>query len=120
MITENYTHTLNAVLQEQGEKLLAAQRMIATVYYVNRTGALVSSLGQKPTVNNLKLTIQYPLHIRFLDMKKGKGGKKKKLYEPIYNKYVHGYLYGGIYRRLKAALGAEVRRTMVSKLIDLK
>ena len=44
------------------------------------------------------------------------GGKKKKLYEPIYNKYVYGYLYGGIYRRLKAALGNHVRRSIISNI----
>lgn len=119
MLTENYIHTINGLLQEQGEKLLATQKMIATVYYVNRTGELVSSLGQKPTVNNLKLTIQYPLHIRFLDLKKGRGGKKKKNYEPIYNKYVYGYLYGGIYYRLKAVLGDHVRRVIIKNFDNL-
>lgn len=116
MLTENYIHTLNGLLVEQGEQLLATQKMIATVYYANRTGELLSTLGQKPTVANMKMTIQYPLYIRFLDMKKGRGGKKKKTYEPIYNKYVYGYLYGGIYRRLKAALGYNVRRYVVSQL----
>ena len=62
------------------------------------------------------MTIRYPLYIRFLDMKKGTGGKKKKNYEPIYNKYVYGYLYGGIYRRLKAALGGYVRRVITHNL----
>ena len=116
MLTENYIHTLNGLLMEQGEQLLATQKMIGSVYYVNRTGRLLDALGQKPTVTNLKMTIRYPLHIRFLDMKKGRGGKKKKYHEPIYNKYVYGYLYGGIYRRLKAALGGEVRRYVVSKI----
>ena len=116
MLTENYIHTLNSLLREQGDQLLATQKMIATVYYVNRTGKLVSTLGEAPTVNNLKMTIRYPLYIRFLDMKKGTGGKKKKNYEPIYNKYVYGYLYGGIYRRLKAALGGYVRRAIISTL----
>ena len=51
-------------------------------------------------------------------MKKGKGGKKKKNYEPIYNKYVYGYLYGGIYRRLKAALGGYVRREIVRNFTE--
>ena len=115
MLTENYIHILNGLLMEQGQQLLATQKMIGTVYYINRTGTLLDSLGQKPTVTNLKMTIRYPLYIRFLDMKKGTGGKKKKYYEPIYNKYVYGYLYGGIYRRLKAALGDNVRRYVVSQ-----
>lgn len=49
-------------------------------------------------------------------MKKGRGGKKKKYYEPIYNKYVYGDMYGGIYRRLKAALGDHVRRVITHNL----
>lgn len=116
MLTQDYIHTLNGLLREQGEHLLATQRMIATVYYASQSGKLVSTLGEAPTVSNLKLTIKYPLYIRFLDMKKGRGGKKKKGYEPIYNKYVYGYLYGGIYRRLKSALGGYVRRTIVNTL----
>lgn len=119
MLTENYIHILNGLLMEQGEQLLATQQMVATVYYVNRTGTLLSSLGQKPTINNLKMTIQYPMYIRFLDMKKGTGGKKKKNYEPIYNKYLYGYLYGGIYRRLKAGLGGYVRRVITQNLNEV-
>ena len=116
MLTENYIHTLNGLLREQSDKLLATQKMIATVYYANRTSNLVESLGEAPTVNNLKLTIQYPMYIRFLDMKKGRGGKKKKNYEPIYNKYVYGYMYSGVYRRLKAALGSHIRRVITHNL----
>lgn len=119
MLTENYIHTLNGLLMEQGEQLLATQKMIGSVYYVNRTGRLLDSLGQKPTVNNMQMTIRYPLHIRFLDMKKGRSGKKKKNYEPIYNKYVYGYLYGGIYRRLKAALGDNVRRSIIRNFDEI-
>lgn len=39
------------------------------------------------------------LHIRFLDMKKGRNGKRKKLYAPIYNKYVYGYLKSEVARK---------------------
>ncbi len=45
MLTENYIHTLNSLLMEQGEQLLATQKMIGTVYYVERTGELLRSLG---------------------------------------------------------------------------
>lgn len=116
MLTEDYIHTLNGLLMEQGQQLLAAQKMVATVYYVNRTGTLLNSLGQQPTVNNLKLTIRYPMYIRILDMKKNSAGKKKSYYEPIYNKYVYGYLYSGIYNRLRAALGGYVNRYIIRQL----
>lgn len=120
MLTEDYIHTLNGLLMEQGEHLLAAQKMVATVYYVNRTGSLVGFLGRRPTVDNLRLTIEYPMYIRFLDMKKNSAGRKKRYYEPIYNKYVYGYLYGGIYNRLKAALGGYVNRYIIRQLNNSK
>ena len=34
MLTENHIHTLNDLLMEQGEQLLAAQKMVASVYYL--------------------------------------------------------------------------------------
>lgn len=121
MLTENYIHTLNDLLMEQGEQLLAAQKMVASVYYLKRTGDLLSSLNQKPSVNNLTLTIRYPLYIRFLDLRKGKRTKKgqqrkKSYYEPIYNKYVSGYMYGALYNRLRYALSGQVSRYIVKSL----
>lgn len=116
MMTEDYTRTLNSLLSEQGASLLAAQNMVGTVYYVNRTGELLSALGQAPTVSNMHLSIRYPLYIRFLDLRRGHGGRRKKYYEPIYNKYVAGYLYGGVYRRLRYALGGYVTRTITRTL----
>ena len=119
MMTEDYTRTLNSLLTEQGASLLAAQKMVGTVYYVNRTGELLSALGQTPTVSNMRLSIRYPRYIRFLDLRRGNGGRRKKYYEPIYNKYVAGYLYGGVYRRLRYALSGYVTRTITRTLNDI-
>ncbi len=66
-----------------------------------RTGELLSALGQTPTVSDMRLSIRYPLHLHFPDLRRSHGGRRKKYYEPIYNKYVAGYLYGGVYRRLR-------------------
>lgn len=60
-----------------------------------RTGELLSALGQTPTVSDMRLSIRYPLHLHFPDLRRSHGGRYKKYYEPIYNKYVAGYLYGG-------------------------
>lgn len=68
MVTEDYTRTLNSMLSEQ---------------------------GATPTVSDMRLSIRYPLHLHFPDLRRGHGGRYKKYYEPIYNKYVAGYLYGG-------------------------
>ena len=116
MMTEDYTRTLNSLLTEQRASLLAAQNMVGTVYYVNRTGELLSALEQTPTVSNMRLSIRYPRYIRFLDLRRGNGGRRKKYYEPIYNKYVAGYLYGGVYRRLRYALSGYVTRTITRTL----
>ena len=115
-MTEDYTRTLNSLLTEQRASLLAAQNMVGTVYYVNRTGELLSTLEQTPTVSNMRLSIHYSLYIRFLDLRRGNGGRRKKYYEPIYNQYVAGYLYGGVYRRLRYALGGYVTRTITRPL----
>ena len=68
--------------------------------YYRRTGRLKDALWNLPTAQGTKITINYPLHIRFLDMKKGRKGKRKKRYAPIYNKYVYGYLKADVHRKL--------------------
>ena len=50
--------------------------------------------------NCTRIEMSYPIHIRFLDMKKGRNGKGKKRYAPIYNKYVYGYLKSDVARKL--------------------
>lgn len=47
--------------------------------------------------------------------KKG-GQRKKSYYEPIYNKYVGGYMYGALYNRLRYALSGQVSRYIVKSL----
>ena len=61
----------------QGEQLLAAQKIVTSVYYLQR---------------------------------------KKSYYEPIYNKYVGGYMYGALYNRLSYALSGQVPRYIVKSL----
>ena len=68
MVTEDYTRTLSSMLSEQ---------------------------GATPTASDMRFSIRYPLYIRFLALRRGHGGGRKKYYEPIYNKFVAGYLYGG-------------------------
>jgi len=113
MLTEDYIKQLNDVMLDQAVKMLRAQKIVATAYFVQRTGQLLESTSQNPSVANMHLSIDYPLHIRFLDLKKTKSGHKKRVYEPIYNKYIYGYLYAGIYNRIKPALSGEIRRTVV-------
>lgn len=108
MFTEEFQHRAGSILQEQADALVDTQHTIASVYYAQRTGQLVSSLSQRPTVSGLKIRIPYPLHIRFLDMKRTRTGRKKKGQEPIYNKYIYGFLYSGTYRRLSRGISGLV------------
>ena len=107
MITETYIHE---ILAEKSGYLLNVQHSIATAYYGQRTGQLASALSKPAVVNSRQIHIQYPLHIRFLDLKRTPGGRRKKVYEPIYNKYVYGYIYIGVYRALMAGITGEIRR----------
>lgn len=107
MMAEKYIHE---ILVEKSQRLLNVQLSIATAYYGQRTGRLVATLSRAAAVSTRQMHIQYPLHIRFLDLKRTAGGKRKKVHEPIYNKYVYGYIYIGVYRALMAGITGEIRR----------
>ena len=78
MFTDQFKHEINSYLKHQGELLLQTQRGIAQATYRTRSGQLMSSLNGGATVSDCKVDIPYPMHIRFLDMKKTRSGKKKK------------------------------------------
>lgn len=84
------------LLTSRANNLLEHQTVVAAMSYNSRSGELLRSVQQSPSLNgasDAELTLEYPLYIRFLDMKKGRGGRKKKVYEPIYNRYIWGYLF---------------------------
>lgn len=110
MFTDQFKHEINSYLKRQGDRLLETQRGIAQATYRTRTGQLMNSLSGGVTVSDCKVDIPYPVHIRFLDMKKTRTGKKKKRYFPIYNKYVYGYLKSDIWRMLNAAIPKQMIR----------
>lgn len=116
MFTDQFISNTNTFLQKQANALIARQRTIATVYYAQKSKALVNSLSKAPLVNNLSVEIDYPIHIRFLDMKKGRGGKKKKSYEPIYNKYVYGYLKSAVYNYLRSGFSKVIATSVSNSL----
>lgn len=100
MITDQFTHEVGTFLQDQAARLLTHQGEIASATYQERTGRLTESLNHLPYPNGTHIELSYPIHIRFLDMKKGRNGKRKKRYAPIYNKYVYGYLKSDVARKL--------------------
>ena len=46
------------------------------------------------TDDEVQIQLNYPATIRFLDLRKTKYGKKKRVYSPIYNRPLFGHLYG--------------------------
>lgn len=46
-------------------------------------------------------------------MKRGSSGKNKKVYEPIYNRFIWGYLFTGTYMALLRGLTGRVFMTVV-------
>lgn len=108
MFTDELKHELGSYLEGQGRKLLNRQVNIFDATYRNRTGALSTALHGSPQVNGLEVTMNYPLHIRFLDMKKGPNGRRKKRYAAIYNKYVYGYLKADVWKTLNRAIPGQM------------
>lgn len=109
MFTDQFKHDINTFLQGQGDRLFARQKSVFDATYKPRTGSLSRALSDRPAINvsdrGFSIEVAYPIHIRFLDMKKRWSKKKermvrKKKYAPIYNKYVYGYLKSGILNRL--------------------
>ena len=120
MFTDQFTHEINSYLKHQGDRLLETQRGIAQATYRTRTGQLMNSLSGGVTVSDCKVDIPYPVHIRFLDMKKTRTGKKKKRYFPIYNKYVYGYLKSDIWRILNALIPKQMIRIIEDTIKTVK
>ncbi len=109
MITEKY---IKGVVEGKAKDLLKHQTLVFKQVYKSRSGQLKAALSQTPVMQGKKLTLHYPLHIRFLDLLKTKNGKRKKHYAPIYNKYTHGYLFTGIYVRLRQGISSSVKQIL--------
>ena len=120
MFTDQFKHEVNNYLKRQGDRLLETQCGIAQATYRSRSGQLMNSLSGGVTVSDCKVDIPYPVHIRFLDMKKTRTGKRKKRYFPIYNKYVYGYLKSDIWRMLNAFIPKQMIRIIEGSIKSVK
>jgi len=101
------------VLADTGGRLLKRQSDIAEIY-LKRTGWLADKLASgiysvSQTADGANMVINYPAYIRFLDLKKARSGRKKKVYFPIYNRPLYGIVYGYAFARLRAALNQNIR-----------
>lgn len=111
MFADEFKHEVGGYLKHKAEVLLASQSAIAAANYGQRSGRLSDALQGSPSVQSMSVTVSYPKHIRFLDMKKSRSGKKKR-YAAIYNKQVYGHLKSGVWKFLMAALPKQMIRTM--------
>ena len=118
MLTDEFTHEIGKAFKIQTDALLAKQAAVATAF-TRRTGTLQRSFSNASTISGPSAQLQYPKYIRFLDMKRGRGGVKKK-HAPIYNRPVYGYLVGGIRRFLNAVIPGQLVRTMQDTFKDAK
>lgn len=119
MLSDEFRNDLQKVLSTQSSALLAKQNAIAATSLQNRSGHLAASFRKKPSVTCSGVTMSYPKYIRFIDMKYGPGGKRKKKV-PIYNRQVYGYLVGGVRRWLNRVIPALMIRAIDGTIPDGK
>ena len=129
MFKDNFTHEVGDFLRQQATDMMNKQLSVSKAVYNERTGTLNRMLSSKVfNVQGMSIDVSFPLHIRFLDMKRASikkqittktvirnhskvtkkvlQGKKKTTYAPIYNKYVYGYLKSAVWKKLKRAIPA--------------
>lgn len=127
MLTEQYKKGLSfidhsaEVLEDTAEKLLKQQRGILSTYYNRRTGTLQSHLQSRPFhvkkgASGSNLVIDFLAQIRFMDLRKTAKGKNKKIYHPIYNKPLYGFLFGYAYDRLRLGLLEYLRQNTTASV----
>lgn len=123
MMTDEFTHEVNAYLKDQADLMLRKQAAINEAVYQQRTGSLTRALNSSPSVGSdgqISVTVEFPKHIRFLDMKKGSNGKKKQHYTPIYNKYVYGYLKSALWKKISRVIPAFMIKQIDSNITTVK
>lgn len=116
-----HTEFTKRVLTAAGPEILKEQRNAVTIKYSRRTGNITDSLSNDilsigPYAGGIRLAIAYTTGIRFLDMRKTASGAKKKVYAPVYNKQLFGYVYGVIYPQLRYGLNKSIETEILDEL----
>lgn len=76
MMTEKY---IKAVAEGKASDLLEKQREIAGRHYNGGTGRLFAAMSIVAMMRGNRLGLNYPLHIRYLDLSRTATGKRKKI-----------------------------------------
>jgi hypothetical protein len=102
----SFAQFAHEVLSETGKRILKEQSAIAGTFLL-KTGWLSDNLlsgidSVTMNADGANLLIKYPDYIRFLDLKKSRYGRIKRVYHPIYNRVLYGYVYAYAFARLRA------------------
>lgn len=109
-----YSQFTAQVLQNAAPNILREQADRVETYYNKRTGQIASQLRNQAfrvqtSGNGAILDLNYLIDLRFLDIKLSRLGKKKKVYGPVYNRPLWGYVYGYIFGTLRYGLTQSVQ-----------
>ena len=115
-----YQEFVARVLQSAAPKILNEQAARVYTYYNKRTGHIGEALSKQSfkisnSSGTATLDLDYLIDLRFLDMKATRYGKKK-LYGPVYNKPLWGYVYGYVFGTLRYGLTATVQRDIFNAI----
>lgn len=115
-----YSEFTARVLQNAGPEILDEQSRRVYQYYNHRTGSIGASLATtaaqvRKSAEGATLSFNYAIDLRFLDMKETKHGKKK-IYGPVYNKPLWGYVYGYIFNTLRYGLSKKVQQEIFDEI----
>jgi hypothetical protein len=118
MLFEEFTAQ---VLQNAAPKIMSEQADRVYRYYNERTGHIGESLMNHifqvlRSGGGASLEFGYLLDLRFLDLKLTASGKKKKLYGPVYNRPLWGYVYGYIFGTLRYGLTQAVQTQIFDQI----
>jgi len=116
-----YSEFTAQVLRAAAPKILSEQADRVETYFNQRTGHIADSLrNQSFTVQKLGdaaiLQFNYLLDLRFMDIKTTAKGNKKRVYGPVYNKPLWGYVYGYIFGTLRYGLTKQVQSEIFNQI----
>ena len=117
-----YQEYVSRVLQAAAPKILKEQQARVYTYYNMRTGHIGRALERQSfkisnSSGTTTLDIDFLLDLRFLDMKSTRYGKKK-IYGPVYNRPLWGFVYGYVFGTLRWGLTSSVQREIFDAIRD--
>jgi hypothetical protein len=115
-----YQEFVSRVLQAAAPKIIKEQHARVYTYYNKRTGHIGEALSTQAfkisgSPGSAILEISYLIDLRFLDMKTTRYGKKK-LYGPVYNKPLWGYVYGYVFGTVRYGLTVAVQKDIFNAI----